>query len=89
MSNSRRLRQPRAKRPPCARCGHGVRPGKGVGLPDGRRVCDPCADSGALERRLDCGHLSAPGLKVINEGGAFRCTQCVHPATVEYLTRRS
>lgn len=89
MSNSRRIRQPHAKRMPCAHCGHGIRPGKGVGLPDGRRVCDRCADGGVLERRLDCGCLSVPGLKVINEGGAFRCTRHAHAATIEYLTRRT
>jgi hypothetical protein len=60
-----------------------------VALPDGRWACDRCADAGALERRLDCGHLSVPGLKVINEGGAFRCVFCAHPATIEYLTRRN
>ena len=89
MSNSRRLRQAKGKRMPCARCGHGIRPGKGVPLRDGRAVCDRCADGGALVRRLDCGCWSTAGLKVINEGGAFRCPAHAHAATVEYLTRRS
>ena len=89
MSNTRRVAQARARRKPCARCGRGIRPGRGaVGLRDGRAVCAACADTGVLSARLACGHMSAAGMVVIDEGGSLRCPQCADPYTVDYLTRR-
>ena len=89
MSNSRRLPSVQPKRMPCAHCGHGIRAGKGIPLPDGRQVCDQCADQGVLARRLDCGCMGRPGVQVINEGGALRCVHHAHAATIDYLTRRT
>ncbi len=89
MSNARRLPQARTRRQPCARCGRGIRPGRGgVGLRDGRAVCAACADTGVLSRRLPCGHVSVAGMLVINEGGGLRCPACASEHTVDYLTRK-
>lgn len=86
MSNRRRIRQASAGRQPCAHCGRGIRPGRGVGLPGGRAVHDACA--GALPRRLDCGHMGLPGMTIVREGGMFRCARCVSAETTAYLTAR-
>lgn len=89
MSNRRRLAGPRPHRQPCARCGRGIRPGRGgVGLRDGRAVCAECADNGGLMRRLSCGHVAVPGMAVIREGSMFRCARCVSEETAAYLTER-
>lgn len=86
MSNARRLPQARQRRQPCARCGRGIRPGRGaVAMRDGRAVCAACADTG-LMRRLSCGHMGVPGMTIVREGSMFRCAQCVSAEAVAYLT---
>ena len=88
MSNSRRLRAAQPKRMPCAHCGHGIRAGKGVQMPDGRAVCDQCADTGILQKRLTCGCMGRPGVKVLREGSGYYCFQHVHPAMADHLTKK-
>jgi hypothetical protein len=73
---------------PCARCGHGIRAGKGIPLPDGRAVCDRCADTGVLARRLDCGCMGRPGVKVIDDGGMRRCARHAHQSAIDWLTTK-
>jgi hypothetical protein len=89
VSNTRHVARARTRRQPCARCGRGIRPGRGgVGLRDGRAVCAACADTGVLSRRLPCGHVSVAGMLVIDEGGSVRCPRCADSYTVDYLTRK-
>lgn len=89
MSNRRSLPGAKAGRQPCALCGRGIRPGRGaVALPDGRSVHSACADGGTLTRRLSCGHVGMPGMRVVNEGGRIVCSRCASPEAAGYMTRK-
>jgi hypothetical protein len=76
MSNRRRLPGARIA-VHCARCGKGIgKTARRVALNDGRVVCGTCTDDGALLRRLDCGHMSTAGSKVVRTGAGYSCAMC-------------
>lgn len=78
MSNRRKCRLGRVTSERCSFCGRAAGGPRALRLKTGQVACPRCQEYGQWER-LDCGHLSLPGAKIMrNVGGTgeSRCLRC-------------